>query len=84
MKHIDWQTDLPKENGTYIVTTRYDKVKEMNFTCQSGWNTHVDSEGVLHDDHAMGKEYVRGWIPYPQPMPNPEEITFPVEWGYEE
>ena len=80
---MKWRRGRPKKDGTYIVTTFSGRVTDYFFTTDGGWNTTRENDGSVDKACAIEDEFVRGWIPYPAPMPDPDAIEFDVDWGNE-
>lgn len=79
-----WKRELPTEDGEYIVTTAFTgRVATFMYTVEGGWNTFKTSEGELHDKNAFTPDEIRGWMPMPKAMPDPNKVEFEVEWGCE-
>lgn len=70
---IDTKECVPFADGEYLVQTVYGRVASMNYTHKAGWNTHFDSDGVLHGDSAFPYEYVVRWYKVPKPDAVPKE-----------
>lgn len=70
---IDTRECVPLADGEYMVQTVYGRVTAINYTHKAGWNTHYDTDGVLHDDKAMDNLYVVRWHSVSTPKSVPQK-----------
>lgn len=69
---IDTRDRLPTENGDYLIQNVLGDVWTLQYTVECGWNSYVDSEGVLHTGN-MDQKYVARWFDAPKPPAVPQE-----------
>ena len=73
---MKWRTGRPEKDGEYIITNRWNEVRTILFTTDGGWNTARNKAGELSVEHKLKDDYVRGWLPFPDPMPETPYVVW--------